>query len=94
MDLQLLNDAQVIRYPLNQWPLPRAADPLCLRAYAKDHSATGAAVTRRWRACARASRRRTRPAEFVGPRITGGESGTVARLRYAWRASKANCVRA
>jgi len=24
LDLQLLNDAEVIRYPLNQWPVPRA----------------------------------------------------------------------
>src|SRR5690349_4305597 len=32
MDLQLLNDAEVIRLPVNQWPLPRAAV-----AYALEH---------------------------------------------------------
>jgi hypothetical protein len=43
MDLQLLNDAQVIRIPLNQWPLPRAAVQYAL-SNAKDHFATNAAV--------------------------------------------------
>lgn len=43
MDLQLLNDAEVIRYPVNQWPIPRAALEYAL-ANAKDHFATNSAV--------------------------------------------------
>jgi Capsule assembly protein Wzi len=43
MDLQLLNDAEVIRYPLNQWPIPRAAIQYAL-ANAKEHFATNTAV--------------------------------------------------
>jgi len=42
-DLQLLNDAEVIRYPLNQWPIPRAAVRYALDN-AKDNFATNAAV--------------------------------------------------
>ena len=43
LDLQLLNDAEVIRYPLNQWPVPRAAIQYAL-ANAKEHNAGNAAV--------------------------------------------------
>lgn len=43
MDLQVLNDAEVIRLPLSQWPLPRAAVTYALRN-AKTHAATNAAV--------------------------------------------------
>ena len=43
MDLQLLNDARVIRYPLNQWPVPRAGVQYAL-ANAKEQFATSAAV--------------------------------------------------
>lgn len=43
MDLQLLNDAEVIRLPVNQWPLPRAAVQYAL-ANAREHFATNAAV--------------------------------------------------
>jgi len=42
-DLQLLNDAEIIRLPLNQWPLPRAAVKYAL-ANAKEHFATNLAV--------------------------------------------------
>ena len=55
IDLQLLNDAEVIRLPLNQWPLPRAAVQYAL-ANAKEHFATNAAVCRGARARARARR--------------------------------------
>jgi hypothetical protein len=52
LDLQLLNDAEIIRYPLNQWPIPRAGIAYAI-ANAKDTSRR----TRRWRrrssACAR-----------------------------------------
>ena len=44
MDLQLLNDAEVISYPLNQWPVPRAGVQYAL-AYAKEQLATNSAVT-------------------------------------------------
>ncbi|MEO8016296.1 MAG: capsule assembly Wzi family protein [Pseudomonadota bacterium] len=44
MDLQLLNDAEVIRLPLAQWPLPRAAVEYAL-ANAREHLATNAAVS-------------------------------------------------
>jgi hypothetical protein len=43
LDLQLLNDAEIIRYPLNQWPIPRAAIAYAL-ANSKPHYATNAAV--------------------------------------------------
>lgn len=43
LDLQLLNDAEVILLPLNQWPLPRAAVQYAL-ANSKDHFAHNAAV--------------------------------------------------
>jgi hypothetical protein len=43
MDLQLLNDAEVIRLPLNQWPLPRAAVQYAL-ANAKEHFVVNNAV--------------------------------------------------
>jgi len=44
MDLQLLNDAEVIRLPVNEWPLPRAAVRYALD-HAKEHFATNAAVS-------------------------------------------------
>lgn len=43
MDLQLLNEAEVIRYPLNQWPIPRAGLRFAL-ADAKEHFAINASV--------------------------------------------------
>jgi hypothetical protein len=43
MDLQLLNDAEVIRYPLNQWPIPKAAIQYAV-ANAKEHFATNSSV--------------------------------------------------
>ncbi|HUQ11803.1 MAG TPA: capsule assembly Wzi family protein [Steroidobacteraceae bacterium] len=43
LDLQLLNDAEVIRYPVNQWPIPRAAIAHAL-ANSKAHYATNRAV--------------------------------------------------
>jgi hypothetical protein len=44
IDLQLLVDAEVIRLPVNQWPIPRAAVRYAL-ANAKEHFATNAAVS-------------------------------------------------
>src|SRR5688500_7278517 len=43
MDLQLLDDAEVIHLPLNQWPLPRAAVRYAIDN-AKPHFATNKAV--------------------------------------------------
>ncbi len=42
-DLLLLNDAQVIRLPINQWPLPRAAVRFAIE-HGKPHFASNAAV--------------------------------------------------
>lgn len=44
LDLQLLNDAEVIRLPITSWPLPRAAVVHAL-AQAKEHFAVNAAVS-------------------------------------------------
>jgi hypothetical protein len=49
MDLQLLNDAQVIVLPMNQWPLPRAAVQYALtngKQHLVTNSAVGAALER------------------------------------------------
>jgi hypothetical protein len=43
MDLQLLNDAEIIRLPVTHWPMPRASVRYAL-ANAKDHFATNRAV--------------------------------------------------
>jgi len=43
LDLQLLNDAEIIRLPMNYWPLPRAAVSYAL-SNAKEHFATNSAV--------------------------------------------------
>jgi len=43
LDLQLLNDAEVIRLPISHWPLPRAAVRHALQN-AKEHTATNRAV--------------------------------------------------
>jgi hypothetical protein len=43
LDLQLLNDAEIIVLPMNQWPMPRAAVQYAL-ARGKDHFAQNAAV--------------------------------------------------
>jgi hypothetical protein len=43
LDLQLLNDAEIIRYPISQWPVPRAGLEYAV-GRAKEHFATNAAV--------------------------------------------------
>lgn len=43
LDLQLLNDAEIIRLPTSHWPMPRASVRYAL-ANAKDHFATNRAV--------------------------------------------------
>jgi hypothetical protein len=84
MDLQLLNDAEIIRYPLNQWPIPRAAIQYAL-ASAKEHFATNTAVKA---ALERVRARAAAPAKgrtAIDTGIRGGQPGlwrdfdTVAR---------------
>jgi hypothetical protein len=74
IDLQLLNDAEIIRLPVNQWPLPRAAVRHALEN-GKDHFATNRAVAA---ALARV-RARVRDTERGGlsfaAAASGGESG-------------------
>src|SRR5688572_22555766 len=43
LDLQLLNDAEIIRYPTSQWPIPRPALQYAI-AGAKEHFATNSSV--------------------------------------------------
>lgn len=43
-DLTLLNDAEIIRLPVNQWPIPRAAVKFAM-ANARTHFATNSAVS-------------------------------------------------
>jgi len=74
LDLQLLNDAEIIRYPLNQWPVPRAAVQYAL-SNARDFLATNAAVSQ---ALARVRARAEAPAKgrlLFDTGIRGGEPG-------------------
>jgi hypothetical protein len=74
LDLQLLNDAEIIRYPLNQWPVPRAGVQYAL-ANAKDHFATNTAVMA---ALERVRARAAAPAKgrlAFNTGIRGGEPG-------------------
>jgi hypothetical protein len=84
LDLQLLNDAEIIRLPISHWPLPRAAVHYAM-TNAKEHFATNTAVM------AALERVRARIAPRSGGRllfdagIRGGEPGlwrdfdTIAR---------------
>jgi hypothetical protein len=67
VDLQVLNDAEVIRLPLNQWPIPRAAVQYALEN-ANEHFATNASVV------AALDRVRARAA---GPRNDGASFHTL-----------------
>jgi hypothetical protein len=74
LDLQLLNDAEVIVLPLNQWPLPRAAVQYAL-TNAKEHFASNSAVTA---ALERVRSRAALPAQGrlgVDTGVRGGEPG-------------------
>lgn len=74
MDLQLLNDAEVIRLPVNTWPLPRAAVEYAL-ANAKTHFAQNSTVI------AALERTRARVAAPTSVRfgawVAGGEPGRL-----------------
>jgi len=74
MDLQLLNDAGVIRLPVNTWPVPRAAVQYAI-AQAKPHFAVNAAVSSALeRVRARAA---PRDAARLGAWVSGGEAGLL-----------------
>jgi hypothetical protein len=74
LDLQLLNDAEIIRLPISHWPLPRAAVHYAI-AHAKDHFATNISVM------TALERVRARTASHTGGRLSfdtgirGGEPG-------------------
>jgi hypothetical protein len=73
MDLQLLNDAEIIRLPVTQWPLPRAAVKYAL-TNAKEHFATNSSVMAALeRVRARVAPRETRLAFDTA--VRGGEPG-------------------
>ena len=72
MDLQLLNDADVIRLPVNTWPIPRAAVEYAL-SNAKPHFAVNGAVSAALeRVRARVERRAT---TRLGAWVSGGDAG-------------------
>ena len=94
-DLLLLNDAEVIRLPVGQWPLPRASVRYAVD-HARPHAATNSAVSMAL------ERVRTRLAESAGDSrggeasLAGGESALLrnfgtpardsgeARVRGSW----------
>jgi hypothetical protein len=74
LDLQLLNDAEVIRLPISYWPLPRAAVQYALLD-AKEHFATNRAVADALeRVRERTSLPNTRAISYDA-QIRGGEHG-------------------
>ena len=78
-DLLLLNDAEVIRLPVNQWPMPRAAVRYALEN-GKTHFATNAAVEAAL-ARVRARLDAVTPSKMHGfafdGSLTGGEPGLL-----------------
>lgn len=74
LDLQLLNDAEVIRLPVNTWPMPRAAVEYALEN-AKTQFAVNAAVTD----ALERVRARVAPRSSVrfGAWVAGGEPGLL-----------------
>jgi hypothetical protein len=73
IDLQLLVDAEIIRLPINQWPLPRAAVRYAL-SNAREHLATNSAVA----AALERVRLRAAPAKSswsFGTDLRGGDPG-------------------
>ena len=80
-DLLLLNDAEVIRLPVNQWPMPRAAVRYALRARQGAFRDECRGISRRSRACARGSTPRSRGEAAVcrsTRRSSAGEPGCCA----------------
>jgi hypothetical protein len=78
-DLLLLNDAEVIRLPVNQWPMPRSAVRYAIEN-GKSHMATNAAVSAAL-ARVRARLDRAAPARARGlsfdASLTGGDAGLL-----------------
>jgi hypothetical protein len=79
VDLQVLNDAEVIRLPVHQWPMPRAALEYALEN-AKEHFASNAAVEA---ALARVRARLPRPGTGRRPLrfAVGASAGEAGLLR-------------
>jgi hypothetical protein len=78
-DLLLLNDAEVIRLPVGQWPMPRAAVRYALE-HGKEHFARNGAVLAalaRVRARLDASKPSRSRGFTFGTSITGGEPGKL-----------------
>jgi len=74
LDLQLLNDAGVVRVPIQQWPIPRAAVAYAL-SHAKEQSAGNVAVAA---ALARVrARLESRPRLGFAATASAGEAGRV-----------------
>jgi hypothetical protein len=79
VDLQLLNDAEIIRLPVNQWPIPRAAVRYAMEN-AKTHFATNAAVSAaldRVRARLGLSEGGRSPGVHIGVFAHAGEAGLL-----------------
>ena len=75
IDLQLLNDAEVIRLPVNQWPIAARCGGIRARN-AKEHFATNSAVIAALeRVRARTEIRAGRPRLAFDTGIRGGEPG-------------------
>jgi hypothetical protein len=72
LDLQLLNDAGVIRLPVSQWPLPRAAVAHALSS-PREHLATNAAV----KAALDRVRSRLSPSTRFAAGLTAGNAGLL-----------------
>jgi hypothetical protein len=78
-DLLLLNDAEIIRLPVGQWPMPRAAVRYALE-HGKEHFASNAAVLAalaRVRARLDASKPSRSRGFALGTSLTGGEAGRL-----------------
>jgi hypothetical protein len=93
-DLLLLNDAEVIRLPVGQWPMPRAAVRHAL-GEAKDHLATNAAVkTALERVRARLAEAQARDRWSLDGSLVGGEPGLLRDFDTAGRDSGEASARA
>jgi hypothetical protein len=76
-DLLLLNDAGIIRLPVNQWPMPRAAVKYALQN-AKEHFAVnGAVLAALARVRSRAAPRGAGHDLMFGASLTAGEAGLL-----------------
>jgi hypothetical protein len=87
MDLQLLNDASVIRLPINQWPIPRASVRYALE-HGKEHFAVNGAVIAalaRVRARLDGLESARRPGASFDVAVTAGRAGLLRNFDTAGR---------